>query len=164
MVEGDRLELMAALLRYAMDGNGTPRLKGVLKNGETREMVRTTDENDPDFTRIGDRQYHHFAVDVPKGVKEIKVELTAPAKWTDRFDLWLFADGKDYAFRDNARWKDIRHGSDKTLAIPVEKPGRYYISVFCDTTVDTVDTFYGVQYTGRTDVLNGVPYLLKVSW
>jgi glutamine amidotransferase-like uncharacterized protein len=164
MVEGDRLELMAALIRYAMDGNGTPRLKGTLANGETRAMTRATDENDPDFTRIGDRQYHHFAVDVPKGVKEIKVELSAPDRWTDRFDLWLFADGQDLAFRDNARWKDLRHGSEKSFTIPVEKPGRYYISVFCATTVDTVETFYGVQYTGRTDVLNGVPYLLKVSW
>lgn len=164
MVEGDRLELMAALLRYAMDGNGTPRLKGMLANGETRTMTRATDENDPDFTRIGDRQYHHFAVDVPKGVKEIQVELRAPDRWANRFDLWLFADGNDYAFRDNARWKDLRHGSEKSVTIPVEKPGRYYISVFCATTVDTVDTFYGVQYTGRTDVLNGVPYLLKVSW
>ena len=164
MVEGDRLELMAALLRYAMDGCGTPRLKGMLSNGETRKMVRTTGDNDPAFTRIGDRQYHHFAVDVPKGVKEIKVELTAPERWTDRFDLWLFADGTDFAFRDNARWKDVRHGTDKSFTIPVAKPGRYYISVFCATTVDTVDTYYGVQYTGRTDVLNGVPYLLKVSW
>lgn len=164
MVEGDRLELMAALIRYAMDGNGTPRLKGMLANGETRAMTRATDENDPDFTRIGDRQYHHFAVDVPKGVKEIQVELRAPDRWANRFDLWLFADGEDYAFRDNARWKDLRHGSEKRITIPVEKPGRYYISVFCATTVDTVDTFYGVQYTGRTDVLNGVPYLLKVSW
>ncbi len=164
MVEGDRLELMAALIRYAMDGNGTPRLKGMLANGETRAMTRATDENDPDFTRIGDRQYHHFAVDVPKGVKEIKVELAAPERWTDRFDLWLFADGADFAFRDNARWKDVRHGTDKSFTIPVAKPGRYYISVFCATTVDTIDTYYGVQYTGRTDVLNGVPYLLKVSW
>lgn len=164
MVEGDRLELMAALIRYAMDGNGTPRLKGTLANGETRAMTRATDENDPDFTRIGDRQYHHFAVEVPKGVKEIQVELRAPDRWANRFDLWLFADGDDYAFRDNARWKDLRHGSEKSFTIPVEKPGRYYISVFCATTVDTVDTFYGVQYTGRTDVLNGVPYLLKVSW
>lgn len=164
MVEGDRLELMAALIRYAMDGNGTPRLKGTLANGETRAMTRATDENDPDFTRIGDRQYHHFAVEVPKGVKEIQVELRAPDRWADRFDLWLFADGEDFAFRDNARWKDLRHGSEKSFTIPVGKPGRYYISVFCATTVDTVDTFYGVQYTGRTDVLNGVPYLLKVSW
>ena len=164
MVEGDRLELMSAMIRYALDGNGTVRLKGTLENGVVREMIRTTGDNDPAFTRIGDRQYHHFAVDVPKGVKEIKVELAAPDKWAGRFDLWLFADGQDYAFRENARWKDIRHGTDKTFTIPVNKAGRYYISVFCATTVDAADTFYGVQYSGRTDVLNGVPYTLKVTW
>lgn len=164
MVEGDRLELMAALIRYAIDGNGLPRLKGVLANGVAREMIRTTGDNDPDFTRIGDRQYHHFAVDVPRGVKEIEVELKAPDKLTDRYDLWLFADGQDFAFRDRARYKNVNHGTDKQFTIPVSKPGRYYISVFCATAPDTVDTFYGVQYTGRTDVLNGVPYIIKVSW
>lgn len=164
MVEGDRLELMSAMIRYALDGNGTVRLKGTLENGVTREMIRTTGQNDPDFTRIGDRQYHHFAVDVPKGVKEIKVELSAPDKWTNRFNLWLFADSQDYAFRENAKYKNVNVGTDKTFTIPVTKPGRYYISVFCATTVDASDTFYGVQYSGRTDVLNGVPYSLKVSW
>lgn len=164
MVEGDRLELMAAMIRYALDGNGTVRLKSTLQSGVSREMIRTTGDNDPAFTRIGDRQYHHFAVDVPKGVEEIKVELSAPEKWTGKFDLWLFADGQDFAFRENARWKDIRHGTDKTLTIPAPKPGRYYISVFCATTVDAPETFYGVQYTGRTDVLNGVPYTLKATW
>ena len=164
MISGDRLELMSALLRYAMDGNGETPLKGVLENGVERQMECRTSDGDPAHTGIGDLQYHHFAVDVPKGVTEIQVELTAPPKWTDRFDLWLFADGQGLAFRDNARWKNVQHGTDKTMTIPVSQPGRCYISVFCATTVDTVDTFYGVQYTGRTDVLNGVPYRLKVSW
>ena len=164
MVEGDRLELMAAMIRYAMDGCGSTRLKGVLHNGDARHMERQTADNDPDFTCIGDRQYHHFAVDVPRGVREITVTLTAPAKWTDRFDLWLFADEDDFAFRENARCKDIRPGTEKRLTVPVPRPGRYYISVFCATTVDTVDTIYGVQYTGRTDVLNGVPYILTINW
>ena len=161
---GERLELMSALIRYALDGNGTVKLKGMLKNGETRTMDRTTGDNDPAHTRVGDRQYHHFAVDVPEGVKEIKVELCAPEFWTDRFDMWLFADGRDFAFKSNARYKNIAHGSDKTLIVPVDKAGRYYVSVFCATTVDTVQTPYGDQYCGRTDVLNGVPYTLKVSW
>ncbi|MBR3065998.1 MAG: hypothetical protein IKG90_10210 [Bacteroidales bacterium] len=163
-VFGERLELMSALIRYALDGNGTTKLKGVLKNGEKRAMDRTTGDNDPAYTRVGDRQYHHFAVDVPEGVKEIKVELCAPEFWTDRFDLWLFADGQDFAFKSNARYKNIAHGSDKTLIVPVDKAGRFYISVFCATTVDTVQTPYGDQYCGRIDVLNGVPYSLKVTW
>ena len=163
-VFGERLELMSAMIRYAIDGNGKTKLKGTLKNGETRKMTRQTHEEDPAFTRIGDRQYHHFAVDVPTGVKEITVELNAPEFWTDRFDMWLFADDADFAFKSNARYKNIAHGSEKKLTIPVNKAGRYFISVFCATTVDTVQTPYGDQYTGRTDVLNGVPYLLKVSW
>ena len=32
------------------------------------------------------------------------------------------------------------------------------VAVFCATTVDTVETKWGTQYTGRLDVLNGVPY------
>lgn len=164
MVEGDRLELMSAMIRYALDGNGTTKLKAVLQNGQLREMTRTTGENDPAFTRVGDRQYHHFAVDVPEGVSEIKVELRAPEFWTDRFDMWLFADGQDFAFKSNARYKNVAHGSEKTLTVPVEKAGRYYISVFCATTVDTVQTPYGDQYCGRIDVLNGVPYTLQVNW
>ncbi len=163
-VNGERLELMSALIRYALDGNGTTKLKAVLQNGQLREMTRTTGENDPAFTRVGDRQYHHFAVDVPEGVSEIKVELRAPEFWTDRFDMWLFADGQDFAFKSNARYKNVAHGSEKTLTVPVGKAGRYYISVFCATTVDTVQTPYGDQYCGRIDVLNGVPYTLKVSW
>ena len=163
-VFGERLELMSALVRYALDGNGAARLKAVLENGITREMTRRTSDADPAYTRIGDRQYHHFAVDVPDGVKEIVVELNAPANWTDRFDLWLLADDQDFAFKGNARYKNLGHGSEKKLTIPVQKAGRHYISVFCATTVDTVQTPYGDQYSGRTDVLNGVPYLLKTSW
>ena len=163
-ITGDRLELMSALIRYAADGNGKTKLKGVLKNGETRTMDRKTCEKDPAHTCIGDLQYHHFAVDVPKGVKEITVELNAPELWTDRFDMWLFADESDFAFKSNARYKDVAHGSEKKLTIPVTKAGRYYISVYCATTVDTVQTPYGDQYCGRIDVLNGVPYCIKVSW
>ena len=163
-VFGDRLELMSALIRYAADGNGKPRLKGILKNGEARQMTRKTSDQDPAFTCIGDLQYHHFAIDVPKGVTEITVELAAPQFWTDRFDMWLFADDQDFAFKGNARYKDVAHGSDKKLTIPVSQAGRYYISVFCATTVDTVQTIYGDQYCGRIDVLNGVPYSLKVTW
>ena len=164
IVSGDRLELMAAMIRYAMDGNGETRLKAVLKPGEECKMECWTADNDPAHTGIGDRQYHHFAIDVPAGIHEIKLTLATPPKWTDRFDLWLFADGQDFAFRDNARWKNVNHGTDKVMTIPVAKPGRYYVSVYCATTVDTVDTFYGVQYTGRTDVLNGVPYRIRVDW
>ena len=47
-------------------------------------------------------------------------------------------------------------------SIIAPKAGTMYISVFCDTTVDTVKSPNGTQYTGRVDVLNGVPYTIEV--
>jgi hypothetical protein len=44
------------------------------------------------------------------------------------------------------------------------KPGKYYISVFCATTVTATTGKYGVEYSGRTDVLNGVPYTICVNF
>jgi hypothetical protein len=54
-------------------------------------------------------------------------------------------------------------GCNKTLVLKKPKAGKWYISVFCETTVtpDTGDN--GIIYTGRTDVLNGVPYKIKVE-
>ena len=72
---GERLDLMCAMVRYALDGNGSPRLKGELKNGEPRKMTCRTSDQNPDYTRIGDRQYHYFVVDVPKGSREVVLSL-----------------------------------------------------------------------------------------
>ena len=52
---------------------------------------------------------------------------------------------------------------DKTLTIDAPEPGTYYISVYCATTVDAVETAYGTWYQGRIDVLNGVPYVISVE-
>lgn len=102
---GERLDLMCAMVRYALDGNGSPKLKAVLEPGKERTMDRRTSDADPAFTRIGDRQ---IVIDSPKA-------------------------------------------------------GRYYIGICCETTVDSQETAYGTQYTGRLDVLNGVPYTILVN-
>ena len=160
---GEILDLMAALVCYALDGNGETVCKGELKKGEARVMDRRTADKDPLYTRIGDRQYHHFFINVPKGTKTVTVDLSTPAGWKD-FDLYLFVDCGKQAFRSAAPYKNISLGSDKTLVIKDPKPGKLFISVFCATTVDTEETKYGERYTGRTDVLNGVPYTIRVDW
>jgi glutamine amidotransferase-like uncharacterized protein len=73
--EGERLEFMSAMLLYAMDGNPQARLKGELEAGEVREMNKRTEDKEPEYTRIGDRQYHHFAIEVPRGCKRAVVSL-----------------------------------------------------------------------------------------
>ena len=162
-VEGPRLELTAAMLKYAMDGVGEPNIKGELKKGEARRMTCYTHDNNPAYTRIGDKQYHHFTVQVPEGIDTLKITL-ASTEGVQPFDLYLFADSRGLAFKDEAEHSDLRLGIGKRLTIVRPKAGILYVSVFCDTTVEARQTRYGTQYSGRLDVLNGVPYSIQVDY
>lgn len=159
----ERLDLMASLVKYAMDGNGEPSVKGTLKNGEPRTMKLMTHDGKPEFTRIGDRQYHHFCIDIPKNAGEVVVSLDHIQGMED-YDMYLFAKYDGLAFMDTADYRNISLKFDKKIIIKNPKAGKLYISVFCATTVDTEETFYGTRYTGRTDVLNGVPYTISVKF
>ena len=161
-VTGERLQLFTSMFHYALDGNGVPQVKAALTSGEPRKMVKGTKDNDPAFTRIGDKQFHHFTIDVPKGTKVVSVKLES-VKGYSNYDLFLYAAPGKFAFNDVARWFDVTKGIDKVMVIKNPKAGKLYISVYCDTTVDVVKTAYGEQYTGRTDVLNGVPYVLTAT-
>ena len=162
-VEGPRLELTAAMLKYAMDGVGKPTVKGELKNGEERRMTCYTHDKRPAYTRIGDKQYHHFTVEVPEGTDTLKITLK-PTEGLGHFDLYLFADSRQLAFKDEAEHCDLHPGIGKLLTIVRPKAGTLYVSVFCDTTVEARQTRYGTQYSGRLDVLNGVPYAIRVDF
>ena len=159
---GDRLQLMSAMVLYALDGNAPARVKGELVMGEPRVMDKSTRDKKPEFTKIGDKQYHHFTVEVPEGIDTLKVELRSVKGFSD-YEMYLFANPDDFAFRENARYQDISLTGDKVLSIPAPKAGKYYISVFCNTTVTAVETPRGTRYTGRIDVLNGVPYIVGVN-
>ncbi len=159
---GEVLQLFTAMLHYALDGNGAPQVKAALTSGEAREMTASTRDGKPEYTMLGDKQYHHFTIDVPKGAKEVAVELKS-VKGRSNYDLFLYAAPGQFAFNDVARWFDVSDGIDKVMVIRNPKPGKLYISVFCDTTVDAVSGRYGTQYSGRTDVLNGVPYIIKAT-
>lgn len=155
---GERLRLMKAILRYALDGVGAARVKGALANGVPRLMNRATGE-DPAFVRIGDRQYHHFTVDVPPGVRGLEVVLDGDD--SIRFNLYLRRDS--FAFRSRAEFQDTSERADKSIGVPVPMPGRWFIGVECATTVETYgDSIF--LYRGRTDVLNGVAYSITASW
>ena len=161
VVAGDRLQLFSAFVLYAMDGNGTPRIKGELKNGEPRVMDKMTDDNDPAFARLGDKQYHHFTVNIPKGAKNIKIALQGGFS---QDDLFLTLRKGDFAFAKEADYADVTLGAVKTMEFDTLPAGTWYVGVKCDTTVDTIQTDHGEAYTGHLEVLNGVPYTLTVSW
>ena len=158
--DAENLGLMTAMVRYALAGNAGPVVKAALNPGEVREMA---DRKDPAFAPIGDRQYHHFTVEVPKGVKIMTIDLLGFLDHDD-FDLHLYASRTGFAFGGDAAWAHVGAEVDKSLEIKDPKPGKYYISVFCATTVTATMGKYGVEYSGRTDVLNGVPYTIQVNF
>ncbi len=163
ITEGERMELMAAMMLYAMDGNAAPSVKGKLEAGKARLMDKRTEDNNPDYTRIGDRQYHHFLVNVPKKCKQAVITLKGVAG-EGNFDLSLCANRKEIAFCESAALKDNTKGCNKTLVINKPKAGKWYVSVLCETTVTATTEKYGTVYSGRTDVLNGVPYSIQVDY
>ena len=158
ITEGERLHLMAAFLQYAMDNTGSPVVKGELVSGQVREMNKATEDAALEFTKIGDRQYHHFTVDVPKRSRKLIITLEG----ADGTDLSLAAMAGEFAFLKDAAVKDESAGSRKTIVLKKPQAGKWYISVFCETAPDAEFGENGVIYTGRTDVLNGVPYKVSV--
>lgn len=157
---GERLHLMAAYMKYAMEGNGDPVVKGALQKGKAREMYKSTYDNKPEFTMIGDKQYHHFTIEIPKGAENVVITL----KGQDGYDLFLYAKRGDFAFKQEADYFDISLGAAKEMVISAPEGGIWYIAVECDTTVEAVKTEWGYEYKGKVEVLNGVPYSVKVDW
>lgn len=161
--EGERLEFMSAMMLYAMDGNPAPQIKGTLQDGDIREMNKRTEDNDPAYTRIGDRQYHHFQINIPRRCKKAIITLEG-YKGEQRADLTLCAKRGEMAFHNNTLLKSVARGCKKSLTINKPKAGKWFVSVFCETTVTAHTGKYGTYYRGRIVVLNGVPYKISVKY
>ena len=157
---GERLDLTVAMVQFALDGRGYVPLKGFLNNGVPREMMKRTDDKDPAYSVIGDRQVHHFAVLIPKGVKNVSFELDGNIDC----DMALMMSRDTYAFPESADYLSSEAGAHQKLFFPELEEGICYVSVQCLTTVTTEATDYGQKYTGNTEVLNGVPYRIKATW
>lgn len=151
------LWLMEGMIRYALEANPEPEIKGSLTLKETRNMIYRTSAGKPRETRIGDGQFHYFTVDIPKGRESVTIVLSSIPGWED-FDLYIYA-SKDKISTTGS--KNESKGVDKELVLNNPEPGKYYIAIYCATTVDTIETSRGTQYAGRIDVLNGVPYTLS---
>lgn len=157
---GERLELMAAMLRYAMDGQGTVPLKGFLGKGITRMMDQASSVNKPSNTRIGDLQCHHFALYIPSSAKNITFQVEASSQVNMK--LMLSKDG--FAFPDSSSFASEGFGPRQELFIESLDEGIWYLAVQCLTTVTSTNTDIGQDYTGNTDVLDGVAYMVCTNW
>lgn len=160
VADGERRDLTAAMIQYALDGRAPVSLKGYLRNGEVRMMEKKTSDNDPLYTRIGDLQTHHFASYIPSEAQNVSVEISSSSS----YDLSLMMSQDSFAFSDTAEYIASEPGAEQRLFFPSIREGLWYIAVQCLTTVTVEQTDYGQAYTSNTDVLNGVPYRISVSW
>ena len=165
VADGERLELTEACFLYALDGVGPPRRKALLKLGESRDMDQRSSDGKPDYAKIGDRQYHHFSFDVPVGEpagadRETTIRLVSD----EDVDLHLFVSKTSLAFRKHADVVDVRPGANKVLTRSLS-PGRWHVSVFCATSVDTInDPVAGFhRHVGDRSILNGAAYQITVE-
>lgn len=157
---GERRDFTAAMLRYAVDGVGETKIKGLLRNGEVRMMDKTTNDGNPEHTMIGDMQYHHFAVYIPQGAHDIRLRVASGVDC----NLQLSLKKGNYAYVDGTEYQSVGSGSEQELLFDSLSGGLWYVAVQCLTTVTATNVTLGQEYGGRTDVLNGVPYTINVTW
>jgi hypothetical protein len=162
---GERLLLTEACLLYALAGVAPPAIKGELKRGETRVMDKRTSDRDPAFTRIGDRQYHHFTIEVPTGEQDVRIRVNGEGG----HQLNLYLRKAEPAFASNAEFSNRKTDADKELRASLS-PGTWHVSVECASSIETKEIVEKVgkhdskfvRYGGDVSVLNGAPY--SISW
>ena len=163
VTSGERLDLTAGMIRYALDGVGMTTVKGFLNNGEPRVMDRYTYEGNPEYTRIGDLQTHHFAVDIPDGAKNVTFKLNGPEG--SHFTLAICKD--TYAYDDCADFVSTIEGATHQFTLPKAASGLWYVAVKCLDTVTLAPSSHQAHQYQRADgidPINGVPYTIEVTW
>lgn len=157
---GERRDMMAGMLRYAMEGVGITSVKGILHNGETWQMNQPSSAKNPKRTRIGDMQCHHFVMWVPAGAKNIKIDLI-PA---DNYDFRLMLAKETFAYPEDAQHQfESKSGKAVTAQFSNLASGQWYICVQCTSTVKTSNYEHGTKYA-ETKILNGAAYDISLSW
>jgi hypothetical protein len=160
VLTGEQLNLMEAMFLYALEGKGNELIKGKLDNGIERIMDKSTRDNDPYFTKIGDKQYHHFTIDIPEGMKQLNIIMNNDTG----YHLNLYAHKGGFAYMNTASYSDTTENMHKKISIHNPKKGTWYIGVECATTVLAIQHDWGFEYTGNTEVLNGVSYNILAYW
>ncbi len=154
-----KIKYISASMLLIADGLGIPDIKHTLESGQTITMDKETADNDPLYTKIGDKQYHHFLLDCEEA-ENVKIEVIGE----DGFDFHLFAAKDTFAFRQGALYADSASGNSKTLMIPRLEKGTWHVGVKLNTTVTTTSGSIFPTYGGKLEVLNGIAYTIKADW
>ncbi len=166
---GNILNMTASMFRYAKDGSGIAKVKGVLKSGEPRYMTKGTTDQKPLYTAIGDLQCHHFVIYLRRDAESLKLDLQGKGD----YELELYLKKGAFAFPEkDPDYSSKEAGNHQTITTgPLEK-GLWYVTVRCASTVTATETIidktaglgHYYSYSGNTGVLNGVPYTIVANW
>ena len=157
--EGEKLDLMCAFVQYALDGQGCAKAKAILSNGEVCKMTKSTEDNDPARTKIGDKQCHHFVFSLPKKARNVVVRLES----LENYELSLRLANGTFAFKEDARYSKEGKELVKELKFDELPAGTWYIGVQCEDTVEAKNVGDYYEYS-NTAILNGAPYTISVKW
>ena len=160
ITSGERLALTEACFLYALEGTGTPPIKGTLVNGQVRSMNQETTDKKPAFTKIGDLQNHHFRFDVSSGRTPVQIDIAGQ----EGFDFHVSVHSTPPGQNQAAEFSDTSAGWNKRLKMRLAA-GTWYITVHCASTVeatkDASEGFY--RYEGPLAVLNGLSYQITAT-
>ncbi len=134
---GEKLDLTAAIIQYALDGLGEPwPEKGALANGEPIEVNGGGE-------LLGDLQYHYWTVDLPAGTERATFTLDGLSE-----DCDLFASQGERPDRLSYGRSSTAAGfAEEIIELDEPEPGTWYLGVY-----------------GAHDVLDGVEYELTATW
>lgn len=158
--EGERLDLACAMVQYAIAGNGEARIKGLLQNGIVRIMNSKTSDDNPSFSKIGDKQYHHFAAYIPDDAQNVHFTL----KTADKGKLIMRACGKELAYEGKEDCRSDGSGAIQSIELPETASGLWYVSVECTSGVREKPGSTYISYSEGAGILNGVAYEISASW
>lgn len=164
---GNARDFIAMMYLYAMDGIGDPHIKEPdLKMDSERAMAMTTADGDPEYTRIGDRQYHHFKFTTSQPIENFQLTLSSEYGAESGIDLYLSLRKDDLAWLSDADYVICTKGGNKSFNIKELPAGTWYVGVYCATTVTSAKAGsnpYYWKYSGKTEVLDGIPYSVGIS-
>ncbi|MCH2361589.1 MAG: serine hydrolase [Pirellulales bacterium] len=160
---GDKLLLTESSFLYALDGVGTPMIKSHLELNQVRKMDQFSQDNQPQFARIGGFQYHHFTFTVPPSSFGDNQRITIELKSNESTDLHLYLARESMAFRKNATHMATGRQDTKQITRKLT-PGLWHASVFCAKSVDAIeDSVAGFYRTiGDRSMLQGLSYSIEV--
>lgn len=171
---GSQLKAFATMIKYALAGNGAPRIKCEIHPGQKIDIDKAYSDADPAHAKIGDRQYHHFKLVLDEDVDGFTLKLDSKFDADSGIDLYLALRKGDLAWLSDSEYVLCNKGGKKEFNIKKLTAGTYYVSVFCATGItstamdytpsgaSTPSSFY-FAYSGHTELMEGVAYSLTLT-